>query len=65
MIYKAVASLAVALALLFTTGAFRIEGRLRGPAIAGILSVSFGGRTVALAAHSYRPNRTYFQLNAR
>ena len=62
MLYKVLALIGLVLALLFTTDAFRAEGVLRGPDIGGLLAVSVGNRTVTLAAHNYRPGRTYFCL---
>lgn len=65
MIYKVFALVALVLALLLTAGTSQVEGTLKGAAIGGTLAVSVGGRTVALAARCYRPNRTYYFLSVR
>lgn len=65
MIYKFIALVVILLALLLASGDWQAEGTLRGFAIGGALAIKTGRRTVALSAHPYRPNRTFYYLIAR
>ncbi len=63
MIGKLLAVVVVALALLLTTGAFSIEGRMSG-AMGGRLAVRARNRRLVFAAVTYRPGKVFYRLNA-